>query len=92
GKVVREKWGKESLWEVTVLTSSLWALRLVVNAVKVRHSLYEKQGNIKEAMEKLKSGMRFSEEAAQHSTAQHSRQSQTRNGLCWMTRGSTVGS
>lgn len=29
--------------------------------------LCEKQGKIEEAMEKLKSGMRFSEEAAQHS-------------------------
>lgn len=37
------------------------------DAVKVRHMLCEKQGKIEEAMEKLKSGMRFSEEAAQHS-------------------------
>ena len=37
------------------------------NAVKVRHSLCEKHGKIMEAMEKLKSGMRFSEVATQYS-------------------------
>uniref|UniRef100_A0A9L0K0P8 peptidylprolyl isomerase n=1 Tax=Equus asinus TaxID=9793 RepID=A0A9L0K0P8_EQUAS len=37
------------------------------NAVKVRHILCEKHGRIMEAMEKLKSGMRFNEVAAQYS-------------------------
>uniref|UniRef100_A0A2I3H491 Peptidyl-prolyl cis-trans isomerase n=1 Tax=Nomascus leucogenys TaxID=61853 RepID=A0A2I3H491_NOMLE len=37
------------------------------NAVKVRHILCEKDGKIMEAMEKLKSGMRFNEVAAQYS-------------------------
>uniref|UniRef100_A0A2K6U4X9 peptidylprolyl isomerase n=1 Tax=Saimiri boliviensis boliviensis TaxID=39432 RepID=A0A2K6U4X9_SAIBB len=36
------------------------------NAVKVRHILCEKHGKIMEAMEKLKSGMRFNEVAAQY--------------------------
>uniref|UniRef100_A0A2K6SME9 peptidylprolyl isomerase n=1 Tax=Saimiri boliviensis boliviensis TaxID=39432 RepID=A0A2K6SME9_SAIBB len=35
------------------------------NAVKVRHILCEKHGKIMEAVEKLKSGMRFNEVAAQ---------------------------
>ncbi|KAL4694331.1 hypothetical protein H8959_013596 [Pygathrix nigripes] len=35
------------------------------NAVKVRHILCEKHGKIMEAMEKLKSGMRFNEVASQ---------------------------
>ncbi|XP_003784018.2 peptidyl-prolyl cis-trans isomerase NIMA-interacting 4 [Otolemur garnettii] len=57
------------------------------NAVKVRHILCEKQGKIVEAMEKLKSGMRFSEVAAQYS------EDKARQGghLGWMTRGSMVG-
>uniref|UniRef100_A0A2K6FMP4 Peptidyl-prolyl cis-trans isomerase n=1 Tax=Propithecus coquereli TaxID=379532 RepID=A0A2K6FMP4_PROCO len=37
------------------------------NAVKVRHILCEKHSKIMEAMEKLKSGMRFNEMAAQYS-------------------------
>uniref|UniRef100_A0A8D2D926 peptidylprolyl isomerase n=1 Tax=Sciurus vulgaris TaxID=55149 RepID=A0A8D2D926_SCIVU len=37
------------------------------NAVKVRHILCEKHGKIMEAMEKLKSGMRFNEVATQYS-------------------------
>uniref|UniRef100_A0A8C8XR81 peptidylprolyl isomerase n=1 Tax=Panthera leo TaxID=9689 RepID=A0A8C8XR81_PANLE len=37
------------------------------NAVKVRHILCEKHGKIMEAMEKLKSGMRFNEVAIQYS-------------------------
>uniref|UniRef100_A0A8D2FJP1 peptidylprolyl isomerase n=1 Tax=Theropithecus gelada TaxID=9565 RepID=A0A8D2FJP1_THEGE len=37
------------------------------NAVKVRHILCEKHGKIMEAMEKLKSGMRFNEVASQYS-------------------------
>lgn len=37
------------------------------NAVKVRHILCEKHGKILEAMEKLKSGMKFNEVAAQYS-------------------------
>ncbi|MEE6469730.1 hypothetical protein FKM82_008740 [Ascaphus truei] len=37
------------------------------NAVKVRHILCEKHGKVMEAMEKLKSGVRFSEVATQYS-------------------------
>ncbi|XP_040855738.1 peptidyl-prolyl cis-trans isomerase NIMA-interacting 4 isoform X2 [Ochotona curzoniae] len=57
------------------------------NAVKVRHILCEKHGKIMEAMEKLKSGMKFSEVAAQYS------EDKARQGgdLGWMTRGSMVG-
>uniref|UniRef100_A0A9L0SJK0 Peptidyl-prolyl cis-trans isomerase n=1 Tax=Equus caballus TaxID=9796 RepID=A0A9L0SJK0_HORSE len=57
------------------------------NAVKVRHILCEKHGRIMEAMEKLKSGMRFNEVAAQYS------EDKARQGgdLGWMTRGSMVG-
>lgn len=57
------------------------------NAVKVRHILCEKHGKIMEAMEKLKSGMRFSEVATQYS------EDKARQGgdLGWMTRGSMVG-
>uniref|UniRef100_A0A8C5Y905 peptidylprolyl isomerase n=1 Tax=Microcebus murinus TaxID=30608 RepID=A0A8C5Y905_MICMU len=46
------------------------------NAVKVRHILCEKHGKIMEAMEKLKSGMRFSEVAAQYS------EDKARQGVC----------
>uniref|UniRef100_A0A9L0RQC1 Peptidyl-prolyl cis-trans isomerase n=2 Tax=Equus TaxID=9789 RepID=A0A9L0RQC1_HORSE len=54
---------------------------------KVRHILCEKHGRIMEAMEKLKSGMRFNEVAAQYS------EDKARQGgdLGWMTRGSMVG-
>lgn len=57
------------------------------NAVKVRHILCEKHGKILEAMEKLKSGMKFNEVAAQYS------EDKARQGgdLGWMTRGSMVG-
>ncbi|XP_028671900.1 peptidyl-prolyl cis-trans isomerase NIMA-interacting 4 [Erpetoichthys calabaricus] len=57
------------------------------NAVKVRHILCEKHSKIMEAMEKLKSGMRFSEVASQYS------EDKARQGgdLGWMTRGSMVG-
>ncbi|XP_041050966.1 peptidyl-prolyl cis-trans isomerase NIMA-interacting 4 isoform X2 [Carcharodon carcharias] len=57
------------------------------NAVKVRHILCEKHGKIMEAMEKLKSGMKFNEVASQHS------EDKARQGgdLGWMTRGSMVG-
>nr|XP_035974120.1 peptidyl-prolyl cis-trans isomerase NIMA-interacting 4 isoform X3 [Halichoerus grypus] len=57
------------------------------NAVKVRHILCEKHGKIMEAMEKLKSGMRFNEVATQYS------EDKARQGgdLGWMTRGSMVG-
>ena len=57
------------------------------NAVKVRHILCEKHGKIMEAMEKLKSRMRFSEVATQYS------EDKARQGgdLGWMTRGSMVG-
>ncbi|NXY65125.1 PIN4 isomerase, partial [Callaeas wilsoni] len=53
----------------------------------VRHILCEKHGRVMEAMEKLKSGQRFSEVAAQYS------EDKARQGgdLGWMTRGSMVG-
>ncbi|NXP48427.1 PIN4 isomerase, partial [Heliornis fulica] len=53
----------------------------------VRHILCEKHGKAMEAMEKLKSGQRFSEVASQYS------EDKARQGgdLGWMTRGSMVG-
>ncbi|BFZ06061.1 hypothetical protein BsWGS_09100 [Bradybaena similaris] len=56
-------------------------------AVKVRHILCEKQSKALEALEKLKSGMKFNEVAAQYS------EDKARSGgdLGWMTRGSMVG-
>ncbi|NXG37895.1 PIN4 isomerase, partial [Dromaius novaehollandiae] len=53
----------------------------------VRHILCEKHGKAMEAMEKLKSGVRFSEVATQYS------EDKARQGgdLGWMTRGSMVG-
>ncbi|KTG39534.1 hypothetical protein cypCar_00008544, partial [Cyprinus carpio] len=59
----------------------------VAKVLKVRHILCEKHGKCMEAMEKLKSGMRFSEVAAQYS------EDKARQGgdLGWMTRGSMVG-
>ncbi|KAK6749214.1 hypothetical protein RB195_001671 [Necator americanus] len=56
-------------------------------AVKVRHILCEKQSKALEAIEKLKSGMKFHEVAAQYS------EDKARSGgdLGWMTRGSMVG-
>lgn len=56
-------------------------------SVKVRHILCEKQSKCLEAMEKLKSGMKFNEVAAQYS------EDKARQGgdLGWMTRGSMVG-
>ncbi|NXE41758.1 PIN4 isomerase, partial [Ptilorrhoa leucosticta] len=55
--------------------------------LQVRHILCEKHGRAMEAMEKLKSGQRFSEVAAQYS------EDKARQGgdLGWMTRGSMVG-
>lgn len=56
-------------------------------SVKVRHILCEKQSKSLEALEKIKSGMKFNEVAAQYS------EDKARNGgdLGWMTRGSMVG-
>ncbi|KAK7091014.1 peptidyl-prolyl cis-trans isomerase NIMA-interacting 4-like [Littorina saxatilis] len=56
-------------------------------AVKVRHILCEKQSKALEAIEKLKSGMKFNEVASQYS------EDKARSGgdLGWMTRGSMVG-
>ncbi|XP_063607951.1 peptidyl-prolyl cis-trans isomerase NIMA-interacting 4-like [Penaeus indicus] len=56
-------------------------------SIKVRHILCEKQGKSLEALEKLKSGMKFNEVAAQYS------EDKARSGgdLGWMTRGSMVG-
>uniref|UniRef100_A0A0N5AR99 Peptidyl-prolyl cis-trans isomerase n=1 Tax=Syphacia muris TaxID=451379 RepID=A0A0N5AR99_9BILA len=56
-------------------------------AVKVRHILCEKQSKALEAIEKLKSGMKFNEVAATYS------EDKARSGgdLGWMTRGSMVG-
>ncbi|NXU36429.1 PIN4 isomerase, partial [Drymodes brunneopygia] len=55
--------------------------------LQVRHILCEKHGRAMEAMEKLKSGQRFSEVAAQYS------EDKARQGgdLGWMSRGSMVG-
>ncbi|XP_059588657.1 peptidyl-prolyl cis-trans isomerase NIMA-interacting 4 isoform X1 [Alligator mississippiensis] len=57
------------------------------SAVKVRHILCEKHSKIMDAMEKLKSGVRFSDVASQFS------EDKARQGgdLGWMTRGSMVG-
>ena len=57
------------------------------NSINVRHILCEKQSKCLEAMEKLKSGMKFNEVAAQYS------EDKARQGgsLGWMTRGSMVG-
>uniref|UniRef100_T1L2L3 Peptidyl-prolyl cis-trans isomerase n=1 Tax=Tetranychus urticae TaxID=32264 RepID=T1L2L3_TETUR len=57
------------------------------NSVKVRHILCEKQSKALEAIEKLKSGVSFSEVARLYS------EDKARNGgdLGWMTRGSMVG-
>ncbi|XP_013771675.1 peptidyl-prolyl cis-trans isomerase NIMA-interacting 4-like [Limulus polyphemus] len=57
------------------------------NAVKVRHILCEKQSKILEAMEKIKSGRKFNEVAAEYS------EDKARQGgdLGWMNRGSMVG-
>ncbi|XP_064015304.1 peptidyl-prolyl cis-trans isomerase NIMA-interacting 4 isoform X1 [Pogoniulus pusillus] len=57
------------------------------SAVKVRHILCEKHGKAMEAMEKLRSGQRFSEVASQYS------EDKARQGgdLGWMSRGSMVG-
>ncbi|XP_042228887.1 peptidyl-prolyl cis-trans isomerase NIMA-interacting 4-like [Homarus americanus] len=56
-------------------------------SVKVRHILCEKQSKSLEALEKIKSGMKFNEVAAQYS------EDKARSGgdLGWMTRGSMVG-
>ncbi|XP_052784030.1 peptidyl-prolyl cis-trans isomerase NIMA-interacting 4-like [Mya arenaria] len=56
-------------------------------AVKVRHILCEKQSKALEAIEKLKSGMKFNEVASTYS------EDKARSGgdLGWMTRGSMVG-
>nr|SVE94031.1 EOG090X0LQS [Scapholeberis mucronata] len=57
------------------------------SSIKVRHILCEKQSKILEALEKLKSGMKFNEVAATYS------EDKARNGgdLGWMVRGSMVG-
>ncbi|XP_019391830.1 PREDICTED: peptidyl-prolyl cis-trans isomerase NIMA-interacting 4 isoform X1 [Crocodylus porosus] len=57
------------------------------STVKVRHILCEKHSKIMGAMEKLKSGARFSDVASQFS------EDKARQGgdLGWMTRGSMVG-
>ncbi|KAG8235226.1 hypothetical protein J437_LFUL015918 [Ladona fulva] len=57
------------------------------SAVKVRHILCEKQSKALEALEKIKSGMKFPDVAAQYS------EDKARQGgdLGWMTRGSMVG-
>ncbi|XP_040329030.1 peptidyl-prolyl cis-trans isomerase NIMA-interacting 4-like [Herpailurus yagouaroundi] len=57
------------------------------SAVKVRHILCEKHGKIMEAMEKLKSGIRFNEVAIQYSEDK----ARQEGDLGWMTRGTMVG-
>ncbi|NWX22589.1 PIN4 isomerase, partial [Aegotheles bennettii] len=54
---------------------------------QVRHILCEKHGKAMEAMEKLKSGLRFSEEGSQMNPDV----SFLQGDLGWMTRGSMVG-
>ncbi|XP_027196761.2 peptidyl-prolyl cis-trans isomerase NIMA-interacting 4 [Dermatophagoides pteronyssinus] len=56
-------------------------------SVKVRHILCEKQSKALEALDKIKSGMKFNEVAAQYS------EDKARQGgdLGWMIRGSMVG-
>ncbi|KAI5727711.1 hypothetical protein M8J77_005913 [Diaphorina citri] len=56
-------------------------------AVKVRHILCEKQSKVLEALEKLKSGVKFPDVASQYS------EDKARQGgdLGWMVRGSMVG-
>lgn len=56
-------------------------------AVKVRHILCEKQSKVLEALEKLKSGVKFPDVASQYS------EDKARQGgdLGWMIRGSMVG-
>ncbi|VDK70700.1 unnamed protein product [Onchocerca ochengi] len=56
-------------------------------AVKVRHILCEKQGKAMEAIEKLKSGLKFNEVAANYSEDK----AKSGGDLGWMTRGSMVG-
>ncbi|CAG9539422.1 unnamed protein product [Cercopithifilaria johnstoni] len=56
------------------------------NAVKVRHILCEKQGKAMEAIEKLKSGLKFNEVAAKYSEDK----AKFGGDLGWMIRGSTV--
>ncbi|GAB5584697.1 peptidyl-prolyl cis-trans isomerase NIMA-interacting 4 isoform X2 [Prionailurus iriomotensis] len=73
---------------VTVLTRRLRVPQRWWQCSKgVRHILCEKHGKIMEAMEKLKSGMRFNEVATQYS------EDKARQGgdLGWMTRGTMVG-
>ncbi|XP_063272606.1 peptidyl-prolyl cis-trans isomerase NIMA-interacting 4 isoform X1 [Prinia subflava] len=71
------------------LTAVRWRLKgkAAAKPGRVRHILCEKHGRAMEAMEKLKSGQRFSEVAAQYS------EDKARQGgdLGWMTRGSMVG-
>ncbi|XP_043911605.1 peptidyl-prolyl cis-trans isomerase NIMA-interacting 4-like [Protopterus annectens] len=57
------------------------------NAANVRRILCEKHGKVMEAMEKLKSGVRFSEVASQYSKDK----AQQGDDVDWMTRGSMVG-
>uniref|UniRef100_A0A0R3RFP3 Peptidyl-prolyl cis-trans isomerase n=1 Tax=Elaeophora elaphi TaxID=1147741 RepID=A0A0R3RFP3_9BILA len=57
-------------------------------AVKVRHILCERQGKAMEAIEKLKSGLKFTEVAANYSEDK----AKLGGDLGWMTRGSMVGS
>ncbi|NXR74139.1 PIN4 isomerase, partial [Pycnonotus jocosus] len=78
GKAGKGEWG----WEAPGPAG-----RAPLPSLQVRHILCEKHGRAMEAMEKLKSGQRFSEVAAQYS------EDKARQGgdLGWMTRGSMVG-
>ncbi|XP_014788493.1 peptidyl-prolyl cis-trans isomerase NIMA-interacting 4 [Octopus bimaculoides] len=77
------------------LPGAIWASFRITSLTKdflflsfqVRHILCEKQSKALEAIEKLKSGMKFNEVATQYS------EDKARNGgdLGWMTRGSMVG-
>ncbi|KAI5620623.1 peptidyl-prolyl cis-trans isomerase NIMA-interacting 4 [Silurus asotus] len=75
------------LYEGSVREKTQAALLSQSRMQNVRHILCEKHGKCMEAMEKLKSGVRFSEVASQYS------EDKARQGgdLGWMTRGSMVG-
>ena len=87
GKVVLEREGKEVQPLGVTVPTRTWCPKGGGNAVKVRHILCEKHRKIMEAMEKLKSGMRFSEVATQYSEDK----ARQEGDLGWMTRGSMVG-
>ncbi|NXQ57299.1 PIN4 isomerase, partial [Anthoscopus minutus] len=83
GKAGKGEWG----WEAPGSAGKGLGDSTRTGRAGVRHILCEKHGRAMEAIEKLKSGQRFSEVAAQYS------EDKARQGgdLGWMTRGSMVG-